>query len=119
VTDQPDLFTQMDQAADLMRRENPYAGKADMALLFRDIQKSVMPELTTEQYQDAFDDWLLHDLARWERRIAKVWDNIDAFAKANPLSEPFRCVCGAVLHNPGDSAVMAEHAPHVQAARRR
>jgi hypothetical protein len=90
-----------------------------MALLFRDIQKSVMPELTTERYQDAFDDWLLHDLARWERRIAKVWDNIDAFAKANPLSEPFRCVCGAVLHDPGDSAVMAEHAPHVQAARRR
>ena len=39
-----------------------YAGKADMALLFRDIQKSVMPELTTERYQDAFDDWLSHDL---------------------------------------------------------
>jgi hypothetical protein len=55
VTDQPDLFTQMDQAADLMRRENPYGGKADMALSFRDIQKSVMPKLTTEQYQDAFD----------------------------------------------------------------
>jgi hypothetical protein len=71
VTDQTDLFTQMDQAADLMRRENPYGGKADMVLLFRDIQKSVMPELTTEQYQDAFDDWLLHDLARWERRIPR------------------------------------------------
>jgi hypothetical protein len=89
-----------------------------MALLFRDIQKSVMPELTTERYEDAFDDWLLHDLARRERRVAKVWDNIDAFAKANPLSEPF-VVCGAVLHDPGDSAVMAKHAPHVQAARRR
>ena len=102
-----------------MRGTNPYAGKADTARLLRGIQLATMPDLSTEQYQDAFDDWLLHDLARWERRIAKVWDNIDAFAKANPPSEPFRCVCGAVLDNPADPAVMAEHAPDVQAARRR
>jgi hypothetical protein len=75
-----------------MRETNPYAGKADMALLFRDIQLATMPDLSTEQYQDAFGDSLLQDLARWG---------------------------GAVPHNPADPAVKAEHAPHVQAARRR
>jgi hypothetical protein len=72
MSDQTALFDQMDKAADLMRETNPYAGKTDMALLFRDIQLATMPDLSTEQYQDAFDP-----------------------------------------------AVMAEHAPHVQAARRR
>jgi hypothetical protein len=40
----------------------------------------------------------------------------DASIRRNSLGNPIRYTCGAILHDRGDPAAMAEHAPHVQAA---
>jgi hypothetical protein len=93
VTDQPDLFTQMDQAADLMRRENPYGGKADLALSFRDIQKSVMPELTTE-----------HSCTIWRggKGASQGMGQHRRIRESQPAKRAIPLCVGAVLHDPGD-----------------
>ena len=90
---------------------------------FRQLTRRRMPQLDEAERRELFEQWLTHDRARRHARIkatsAKLWANLDYCARANGPGKPFVCPCGAVLHDPGDAAVMAEHAPHVQAARRR
>jgi hypothetical protein len=116
----------MNEIADALLRNDPDLCDSrtyECWFEFRQLTRRRMPQLDEAERRELFEQWLTHDRARRHARIkatsAKLWAYLDYCARANGLGKPFVCSCGAVLHDPGDSAVMAEHAPHVQAARRR
>ncbi|MCP3462532.1 hypothetical protein [Bradyrhizobium sp. CCGUVB23] len=110
------MIAEMDQAADAMRESGAHVRRHDLQLVFREIQQAHMPHLSREQWLELFELWLERDLARLQterrRTLNAILDAIESAAKANGPGK-IRCVCGAVLKDPGDPATMAEHAPHV------
>ena len=116
------LFHEMNEIADALLRNDPDLCDSrtyECWFEFRQLTRRRMPQLDEAERRELFEQWLTHDRARRHARIkatsAKLWAYLDYCARANGPGKPFVCPCGAVLHDPGDAAVMAEHAPHVQA----
>jgi len=122
-----------------LRRDNPdlrEALVAELQLVFREIQKRRMPQLSTVEWIELFAAWGREYAARCGRRrdeaIATIIATIDEYTRANGPGnpwvslcgefarlpdDPFVCPCGETLTNPGDPAVMAVHQPHYMAAK--
>jgi hypothetical protein len=90
VSEPASLFAEVDHAADTLRADNPdlrAALKDELQLLFREIQKRRMPELSSVEWLDLFNVWLAQYLARCERRreaaIAGTIAVIDECARVN------------------------------------
>src|ERR1700747_2513946 len=120
------LFDEMSEITDALLRNYPDLCDSltyECWFEFRQLTRRRMPQLDEAVRRELFEQWLTHDRARRHARTratsARLGANLDYGARANGPGKPFVCPCGAVLHDPGDAAVMAEHAPHVQAARRR
>jgi hypothetical protein len=57
---EPDLFTEMDAAADLLRETSPELRESlsdELQLEFRQLQKKRMPQLSKEEFLDLFHTW--------------------------------------------------------------
>jgi len=90
VSEPASLFAEVDHAADTPRADNPdlrAALKDELQLLFREIQKRRMPELSSVEWLDLFNVRLAQYLARYERRreaaIAGTIAVIDECARVN------------------------------------
>jgi hypothetical protein len=126
MTDHVSLFAEADHAGDALREENPDLRDAlaeELQLLFREIQKRRMPELSSVEWIELFKTWGLQYAAKCQLRqdeaIANIIATIDDYARANVPADPFVCPCGEVLDNPGDAAAIAVHQPHYLAAKQR
>ena len=118
------LFAEVTAAADALRRDNPDLREAlaeELQLLFREVQKRRMPELSTVEPIELFRVWGLAYAGRCERQregtIAHINATSEEYARANVPADPFVCPCGAVLNDPLDPAVMAIRQPHYAAAK--
>jgi len=118
-TDRLSLLDAMDITADRLRANDSDYCLANDQLVFRNLQKQSMPNLTPEQVQTLFVEWQDRYAAKCERDRRKAIADLMAFAEAcakiNPPSPPFRCVCGAETIDPMDPEFQRIHIPHFQA----
>lgn len=121
MTEHASLFAEMSAAANLLRAGGAHVRRDDLWFEWRQVQQCRMPALSEEESLALFDTWIEEDLCRLmaerDQALCAILKAVDESAARN-RGQLIVCASGTVLHDAGDPAVMAEHAPHVQAARR-
>ena len=127
---EPDLFTEMDHPADLLRETNPELRESlsdELQVEFRQVQKKRMPWLSKEQFLDLFEIWRDGYITKLEAELAEVRKRMTEndcklaalaaeHAARNPHLNQFVCRCGAVIADPLDPEQLRIHQPHFIAA---